>query len=169
MKKLTHEEILNYLKKEGILYDIIEDENDEDELEITGIKLNTISGIIRDLREKQKTTNDLIKQLKIKIKSKEGGVYFEKLDKVILKDQTINFQKDCYFLDCDQTAIMGCYITNLNDDLTYEIEKYAKTMLEDGDDYVLDYGNRLLKLLANHRKKIGDRPMLTIANQLKEK
>ena len=129
-KKLTHKEILDYLKKEDILYTIIEDENDEGELEITGIELNTISGIMGDLREKQKSVNALIRQLKDKIKSNEAGVYFEKLSQVLLKDQTINFQKDCYFLDCDSMVISGCYI-------------------------------------SNRRKKIGDKPMITIASQTK--
>ena len=129
MKKLTYKEILDYLKKEDILYNVIEDENDEGELEITGIELNSISGIISDLKEKQKSASDLIKHLKEKIRAKEGGVYFEKLDKVMLEEQTINFQKDCFFLDCTNMIIQSCYLTN-------------------------------------RRKKIGDKPMITIAGQL---
>ena len=82
------------------------------------------------MREKQKSVNALIRQLKDKIKSNEAGVYFEKLSQVLLKDQTINFQKDCYFLDCDSMVISGCYI-------------------------------------SNRRKKIGDKPMITIASQTK--
>lgn len=130
MKKLTHQEILKFLKKEHILYKIIEDENDEGELEVTGIELNTVSGIIRDLNEKRQSASDLIKQLKEKIKSKEGGVYFEKLERTLLKDQTINFQKDCYFLDCNGMVISGCFI-------------------------------------SNRRKKIGSKPMITIASQIR--
>jgi len=131
MGKLTHKEILDFLEKENVLYDIIEDENDNGDLEITGIELNTISGIISDLKEKQKCVNELIKQLKAKIRSDEGGVYFEKLNKVFLTDQAINFQKDCFFLDCNKMIIQACYITN-------------------------------------KRKKIGNKPVMTIAGQLKE-
>jgi len=112
MKKLTHKKILDYLQKEGILYDIIEDEDCEGRLEIVGIKLNSIAGIIKDLKDKQKSVNDLIKSLKEKIRSKEGGVYFERLNKTILSEQTINFQKDCFFLDCDNMLIQGCLISN---------------------------------------------------------
>ena len=63
MKKLTKEEVLTYLKKEGILYKVIEDENDKGTLEITGIELNTLSSMIHDLKEKQRNTSDLIKRL----------------------------------------------------------------------------------------------------------
>jgi hypothetical protein len=128
--KITHKEILDYLKKKDILYKVIEDENDEGELEITGIELNTVSGLISDLQERERNVSDLIKQLKEKIKSNEGGVYFEKLNQVLLKDQTINFQKDCYFLDCNHMTITGCYI-------------------------------------ANRRKEIVSKPMITIASQIK--
>lgn len=130
MKTLTHKEILDYLKKEKILYKIIEDEDEKGELEITGIELNTISGIMRDLHEKQQSINSLIRDLKSKIKENQGGIYFEKLEKVTLKDKVINFQKDCYFLDCNRMAFINNYI-------------------------------------ANRRKKIGSRPMITIASQLK--
>ncbi len=112
MKKLTYKQILDYLKKEDILYKIIEDEDAEGKLEITGIELNTISGIIRDLREKRQSLDELIRELKRKIKSKAGGVYFEKLDRVFLEDQIINFQKDCYFLDCSRIVITSCRITS---------------------------------------------------------
>ena len=112
MKKLTHKEILDYLRKESILYEEIEDEDDEGELVITGIKLNTIGGIISNLKEKQRNLNNLIKELKAKIYSKKGGVYFEKLKGVLLNDQYINFEKDCYFLDCKAMIITNCFFSN---------------------------------------------------------
>ena len=130
INKIKHKEILDYLKKEDILYEVIEDEDEEGKLEIKGIELNTINGIMGDLKEKQRRLNSLVSQLKAKIKSNEKGVYFEKLDGVVLKDQVLNFQKDCYFLDCNQMIIQGCYI-------------------------------------ANRRKKIGERPLMTVVNKLK--
>ncbi len=128
---MTHKEILDYLREEGILYKEIEDENDRGELEITGIELNTIDGIMLDLHGKQQILNSLIKDLKLKIKENKGGVYFEKLSQVLLKDQVINFQKDCYFLDCNYMVINGCYI-------------------------------------ANRRKKMGSRPMMTIVSRKRQ-
>jgi len=109
---LSHKEILDYLKAAGILFTIIGDEDDEGRLEITGIKLSTVSRIISDLKEKRKSVNDLIRQLKDKIRSKEDGIYFEKLNETYLKDQIINFQKDCYFLDCNHMVFTGCRIMN---------------------------------------------------------
>ena len=110
MKQLTHKDVLDYLKEKGILYKEIENENADGELEITGIEFNTIRGIIRDLHERQSSLNSLIKDLKEKIRSDDGGVYFEK--QVLLNNQTINFQKDCYFLDCNYMTISGCYFIN---------------------------------------------------------
>ena len=115
MSNLTHKEILDYLKENNVLYKIIEEieeEDEEGELEIVGIKLNTVSGIISDLHEKQRSLDSLIRQMKEKIRSDEKGVYFEKLDRVKLEEQTINFQKDAYFLDCNQMIINACYIVN---------------------------------------------------------
>jgi hypothetical protein len=131
MKNLTHKDILDYLRKEGILYKEIEDENDEGELEIKGIELNSIAGIMRDMQERRRDLDALIKDLKTKIKENRGGVYFEKLNEVVLKDKVINFQKDCYFLDCNSMA----FISNS---------------------------------IAYRRKKMGERPMITMVSQDKK-
>ena len=117
MKKINHKEILDFLKEEKILYTIIEDENDNGELEITGIELVTVEEIIDTLKELRKSSQDLVRQLKEKIESKDSGVFFKELPSILLRDQTINFTKDCYFLDCNNMIITNCTISNKREEL----------------------------------------------------
>jgi hypothetical protein len=120
MRRITNKEILDFLKEEGVLYKVLKEENNEGNLVIEGIELNTIFGIKYDLEEKRRQLNDTIKLLKVKIKSNEDGVYFEKLDEVILRDKSIIFEKGCYFLDCSHLVITNCLISAHKKDLESE-------------------------------------------------
>ena len=111
---MTQKDVLDYLIKKGFLYKVIEDENNEGELVITGIQFNDIKSIIKDLKKKQKDQDSLIFELKKKIKSNEGGVCFEKLDREYLDKRQIVFEKDCYILDSENIVISNCYISLSN-------------------------------------------------------